>query len=76
MRDNGRGIAADDIPTVLEPFRRVGRQDVPGESMSLAYVRMLVQRHGGENWCPSTLGVGTIFTVTIVHQSTGGARVF
>ena len=73
VRDNGRGIATDDIPKIFEPFRRVGRQDVPGEGMGLAYVRMLVRRHGGEIQCHSTLGVGTTFTFTIAHLSTEGA---
>src|SRR5262249_40154558 len=72
VRDNGRGIAADDIPKIFELFRRVGTQDVPGEGMGLAYVQMLVRRHGGEIWCQSTLGVGTTFTFTIAHQLTGG----
>jgi signal transduction histidine kinase len=67
VRDNGRGIAADDIPRVFEPFRRVGRQDVPGEGMGLAYVHALVRRHGGDLTCQSTLGVGTTFTFTIAH---------
>ena len=67
VQDNGRGIAADDIPHVFEPFRRVGRQDVPGEGMGLAYVRTLVRRHGGDITCQSTLGVGTTFTFTITH---------
>jgi len=65
VRDNGRGIAADDIPRVFEPFRRVGRQDAPGEGMGLAYVRTLVRRHGGDITCQSTLGEGTTFTFTI-----------
>jgi len=72
VRDNGRGIAAEDIPKVFEPFRRVGKQDVPGEGMGLAYVRMLVRRHGGEIWCHSTPGVGTTFTFTIAHQLAEG----
>jgi two-component system sensor kinase FixL len=67
VRDNGRGIAADDIPKVFEPFRRVGRQDVPGEGMGLAYVHALVRRHGGDLTCQSTLGVGTTLTFTIAH---------
>jgi PAS domain S-box-containing protein len=68
VRDNGRGIAEEDIPKVFEPFRRVGRQDVPGDGMGLAYVRMLVRRHGGEIRCRSTLGVGTTFSFTIAQQ--------
>jgi signal transduction histidine kinase len=72
VRDNGRGIAAEDIPKVFEPFRRVGRQDVPGEGMGLAYVQMLVRRHGGDIRCHSTLGVGTTFTFTMALQRAGG----
>ncbi len=72
VRDNGRGIAAEDIPKVFEPFRRVGRQDVPGEGMGLAYVQMLVRRHGGDIRCHSTLGVGTTLTFTIAYQRAGG----
>jgi len=72
VRDNGRGIAADDIPKVFEPFRRVGTQDVLGEGMGLAYVQMLVRRHGGDIRCHSTLGVGTTFTFTMAHQLVGG----
>jgi two-component system sensor kinase FixL len=67
VQDNGRGIAEDDIPRVFEPFRRVGRQDVPGEGMGLAYVRTLVRRHGGDITCQSTLGAGSTFTFTIAH---------
>ncbi|MGE3540351.1 MAG: PAS domain S-box protein [Candidatus Tectimicrobiota bacterium] len=71
IRDNGRGIAPEDIPRIFEPFRRVGRQDVSGEGMGLAYVRTLVRRHGGEITCQSTLGVGTTFTFTIAHARSG-----
>ena len=38
VRDNGLGIAQEDIPKVFEIFKRVGKQDVPGEGMGLAYV--------------------------------------
>ncbi len=71
IRDNGRGMARSDIPRAFEPFRRVGRQDVPGEGMGLAYVRALVRRHGGEITCQSTLGAGTTFTFTIAQPLTG-----
>jgi PAS domain S-box-containing protein len=68
VRDNGLGIAAEDIPKVFEPFRRVGKQDVPGEGMGLAYVQTLVRRHGGNIWCRSTPGAGTTFTFTIANR--------
>jgi PAS domain S-box-containing protein len=72
VRDNGRGIAADDIPKMFELFRRVGRHDMEGEGMGLTYVQTLVRRHGGEIQCQSTLSVGTTFSFTISHHLTQG----
>ena len=66
VRDNGRGIAEDDMDKVFAPFRRIGRQDAPGEGMGLPYVQALVRRHGGRIWCESEPGVGTTFSFTIV----------
>jgi signal transduction histidine kinase len=65
VRDNGRGIAENDMHKIFELFRRAGEQDVPGEGMGLAYVRTLVRRYGGRIWCESDLGVGTTFTFSI-----------
>jgi signal transduction histidine kinase len=65
IRDNGRGIDKKDLHAVFELFRRVGKQDVPGEGMGLAYVQTLVRRHGGQIWCESEVGVGTTFSFTI-----------
>lgn len=59
IRDNGRGIAADELEQVFEIFRRAGSRDVPGEGMGLAYVRTLIRQLGGRVWCESKLGVGT-----------------
>jgi signal transduction histidine kinase len=72
VRDNGRGIAGEDMDKVFAPFRRAGRQDVPGEGMGLPYVQTLVRRHGGHTWCESELGVGTTFVFTLpVKQPKG-----
>jgi len=65
VKDNGRGIAENEMDKVFAPFRRAGRQDVPGEGMGLAYVRALVRRHGGTIECRSKLGVGTQMTVRL-----------
>jgi signal transduction histidine kinase len=68
VRDNGRGIAEEDMPKVFAPFRRAGKQDVPGEGMGLAYVQTLVRRHGGRIWCESEPRVGTTFSFTISNH--------
>jgi len=72
IRDNGRGIAKEDLDKVFAPFRRAGKQNVPGEGMGMAYVQTLVRRHSGRILCESDLGVGTTFTFTIAHPSAGG----
>ncbi len=65
IRDNGRGIAEEDMDKVFAPFRRAGRQDVPGEGMGLPYVQTLVRRHGGRIWVESEPGKGSTFYFTI-----------
>lgn len=69
IRDNGRGIAKEDTQKVFELFRRVGRQDVPGEGMGLTYVKTLVRRLGGRISCESEPGVGSAFSFTIPARS-------
>jgi signal transduction histidine kinase len=69
VRDNGRGMAKDEIPKAFELFRRVGKQDVPGEGMGLAYVKALVRSMGGRIWCESEPGSGTTFSVAVPSGS-------
>lgn len=65
VKDNGRGIATEDLPHIFEIFRRVGSRDVAGEGMGLTYVQTLVRRLGGRIQCSSTLGQGTTFSFSI-----------
>lgn len=71
IKDNGRGIAAEDCHKVFELFRRAGKPTVPGEGIGLCYVKALVERHGGEIWFESREGVGTAFYFTISGVSDG-----
>ncbi|MDY7078033.1 MAG: PAS domain S-box protein [Chloroflexota bacterium] len=72
ISDNGRGIAERDMDKVFAPFRRAGKQDVPGEGMGLAYVQALVRRHGGRIWVESELGKGSTFYFTISTSTRRG----
>lgn len=65
IRDNGRGIAAQDQRRVFELFRRSGEQDQPGEGIGLAHVQALVRRLGGNIEVESVLGEGSCFTVNL-----------
>jgi PAS domain S-box-containing protein len=71
VRDNGRGMAQEDIPKAFELFRRVGKQDMPGEGLGLAYVRALVRSMGGRIWCRSELGKGTTFSFSVSNTAPG-----
>jgi signal transduction histidine kinase len=68
VSDNGRGIAEEDMHKVFEPFRRAGRQDVPGQGMGLAYAQTMARRHDGYIDCVSEIGVGTTFTCVISNH--------
>jgi signal transduction histidine kinase len=73
VRDNGRGIAVNDIPKVFDLFRRVGNIDVAGQGMGLAYAKALIKRHGGRIWCESEPGNGTTFLFTIPDDGPTGS---
>lgn len=69
IKDNGRGIAKDQMHKVFEVFRRAGDvTDVPGEGMGIAFIKALVKRHGGRLWCESEYGKGTTFFFTIARH--------
>ena len=74
VRDNGRGIAEDDRHEVFEPFRRAGKQNVPGEGMGLAYAQTLVRRHDGRIWFQSEPGIGSTFMFAISNSLTIGSH--
>jgi signal transduction histidine kinase len=62
VHDNGRGIAADNLMRVFEPFRRVGKLDTPGDGMGLTCARILIRGLGGRIWCQSEESAGTTFS--------------
>ncbi|MCO6392158.1 GHKL domain-containing protein [Aliihoeflea aestuarii] len=68
VKDNGRGIAAQDHQRVFDLFRRAGTQDQAGEGIGLAHVRTLVRNLGGDITLESEFGQGTTFRVTLPEQ--------
>jgi signal transduction histidine kinase len=66
VSDTGRGIGAETLPHIFEPFRR--GDDAPGEGLGvgLAIARQLVELHGGTICASSAgLGYGSEFVVTL-----------
>ena len=67
VRDTGMGIPEDAIDHVFERFYRVDKarsRATGGSGLGLAIVRTIVTRNRGEISVSSTLGQGTVFTVT------------
>jgi signal transduction histidine kinase len=68
VADTGRGIAADQLARVFEPFVQIDRsystQDA-GTGLGLAISRDLARGMGGELSAVSTPGVGSTFTLTL-----------
>ena len=67
VRDNGIGIAEENLQQVFRPFKRLHRNDsYGGMGLGLATCKRIVeQRHHGGLWCESELGSGTTFFFTI-----------
>jgi len=67
IRDTGVGIPEESIPHVFERFFRVDKaraRKSGGSGLGLSIVRNIVERNRGEISIESTLGQGTVFTVT------------
>ena len=65
IRDNGRGIAADQLQHVFERYWQSSRTDKHGAGLGLPIAKGIVEAHGGRIWIESTLGIGTIAAFTL-----------
>lgn len=71
VKDNGSGIAKDQQTKIFEKFYRVPTgnvHDVKGFGLGLAYVKSMVEAHGGRITVQSILGKGTEFQVFLPSQ--------
>ena len=72
IRDNGSGIAPDDVPRVFDRFARVEEKGVRGEAalgLGLPLTRQFIEAHGGTVELQSKKGNGTTVTLTIPRGS-------
>ncbi|MBE0690261.1 MAG: PAS domain-containing protein [Anaerolineae bacterium] len=64
VEDNGIGIPPESLPRLFTSFYRVrqpGSEDVEGRGLGLSLVKSIIERHNGEVWAESTVGVGSRF---------------
>ena len=81
VRDQGVGIAREDLGTLFLPFHRVrqaGGREVKGVGLGLFISRSIIEAHGGDIWVQSELGKGSTFyfslpTTSHRHPASAGA---
>lgn len=70
IRDNGPGIAEEDLPHIFERFYRGDKarhrdKERSGFGLGLSIAYWIVRNHGGQIEAQSELGKGTMFTVRL-----------
>ncbi|MEB3213786.1 MAG: ATP-binding protein [Leptolyngbyaceae bacterium] len=68
VKDTGIGIPDHLQSDIFQKFRQLDssyRREYDGTGLGLALTKQLVELHGGSIECHSTLGIGTVFTVTL-----------
>ena len=71
VEDTGIGIPAEEFPNVFQRFFRAStatKASIPGFGIGLSLVHSIVQEHNGTIFFDSTVGKGTVFTVTLPTQ--------
>ena len=74
IEDNGKGIAAQDLPNIFDRFYRTdsSRNSAQGGSgIGLSIVRKVIEDHGGYVWATSREGEGTCvhFVIRKYHEA-------
>lgn len=62
LEDNGKGIAAKDLPNIFERFYRTDasrNSSTGGSGIGLSVVRKIIEEHGGKIWATSREDTGT-----------------
>ena len=62
LGDNGKGIAAKDLPYIFDRFYRTDasrNSSKGGSGIGLSIVKKIVEEHGGNIWATSEEGAGT-----------------
>ncbi|MFQ6372105.1 cache domain-containing protein [Shewanella sp. YIC-542] len=66
IEDEGRGIPEEQLGRIFDPFYTT-RKDGTGLGLSLSYG--IINRIGGSIEARSTVGKGTVFTISLYHQA-------
>ena len=68
VKDNGDGIAADEIDHIFQKYRQAGSLKAStqkGTGLGLVICKMIVEAHGGKIWVVSDQGAGSTFSFSL-----------
>lgn len=74
VRDSGRGIAAERLPSIFEEFNKAyadGKRKYGGSGLGLALTKRLVELMGGNIKVQSIEGSGSTFTIKVPFEIAG-----
>ncbi len=77
VKDNGIGIASEDIPRITERFYRVDKsrsRETGGTGLGLAIVKHIISRHQGKLEILSELGKGSDFRIIFPKSRTAETK--
>ena len=77
VADTGRGLAAEEIPHVFDPFWQARKDERRrGAGLGLPIAKGIVEAHGGRVWVESSPGKGAtfFFTIPVAPWTLGGAN--
>lgn len=68
VKDQGKGIPANEIGSLFQPFKTTSVKSTGGETstgLGLVSVKKIIETHGGEIWVESEVGTGSVFSFTL-----------
>ncbi len=68
IEDNGKGIAARDLPNIFERFYRTDssrNSSKGGSGIGLSIVKKIIEDHGGRIWATSKESIGTVMHIVL-----------
>ena len=65
VQDNGAGIAEENLYKIFEPFKRFNSNNNKGSGLGLAICQKIVEKHGGEICCESSVNEGATFSFSL-----------